>query len=114
VSGEDQPALFDLRAKPLPELSATARRTQRQAEAIAGGAHPLSLVGGWLALHPEADRNATRSDRSDLPFRCGTCRFREVAQYPKCHREGAPRSRGGGTDVRAWWPACTYYQNCND
>jgi len=122
-------ALFDMAPiapPPPPEKeSADRRRTRRQAEAVQRGVHPLALMFAGVRMHPEADRSAASSDGRYLPYRCGSCRFREVAlyhnrSYGKCFwfrgdqpktADGYPRvSHSAASDVRAWWPACTDYE----
>lgn len=95
-----------------PGPSADRRRTLRQAETIAAGRHPLTKG----PLHELADLDATSADGQSLPYRCGSCYFRQITdnpfvagKYPKCFRHGAPISGGAATDVRAWWPACEHY-----
>ncbi|MFL6141602.1 MAG: hypothetical protein ACJ72N_07005 [Labedaea sp.] len=103
-------------------LSTDRRRTIRQAEFLAGGRHPLTAVlTRPLPLHVDA---APVDDRKAPGLRCGSCRYRVVVgwhsrSYPKCtfgargvrYLDDAPRvSHGGGTDCRAWWPACRDYQ----
>lgn len=106
-----------------PDLSADRRRTLRQAEQIARGVHPLT--GG--PIHLLASLDATPDDGKHEPYRCGSCRFRQVLRYhnrryPKCTRDlwhgdndmaitDSPRiSHSAATDVRAWWPACNGYE----
>lgn len=110
------PGLFDAQpylvepapAIPLEQLSADRRRTLRQAADITNGRHPLA----GAPLHPNAPADAARGDRS-RPFTCGTCAHRTPGrgayQWPKC--DIGTQSRGAGTDVRAWWPACTNYDD---
>lgn len=104
----DEGALFD--APPaVPARSPDQRRTDRQAEAIRRGQHPLAVaLGRSIPLHPDADRDASSTDNPRLPLRCGTCTFRGVSRYPKCWHSDRVTA-GPGTDVRAWWPACTDY-----
>lgn len=109
--------------EPAPKLKPGARRTQRQAQAINSGLHPLTAALRYpIRLHPDAPR-----DRDTPGPRCGTCWYRELTytngnrQWPKCmygvendtdqHRAGPPPrvTSGPGTDVRAWWPACVDY-----
>lgn len=127
-SDVDDTPLFDgYEPSPLPpsrdpDLSADRRRTLRQAEQIRSGIHPLT----GRPLHLLADIYARPSDGRNLPYRCGSCVFRQVAKwhdtsYPKCwfpeNRgadevtvKGYPRvTHGGASDVRAWWPACRDY-----
>lgn len=108
-----------------------ARRRARQAMAIAAGQHPLSAaLRSPIQLHPDARRDGQRGD--DGSPRCGGCRFRVLTRphdttFPKCHAHPVQRtnvidgqawpyteyprsSSGPGTDVAAWWPACTDYQ----
>lgn len=122
---EQQLDLFaagDLRVAPAPDapdLTPGERRRRRQAAAIAGGYHPLSLVSAHgLRLHPDAERASSTAG----PMRCGTCRFRftintgTARSFPKClwpdpdAREWPRRTSGESTDVRASWPACTTYE----
>lgn len=106
---------------PAPKPSADRRRTQRQAETLALGVHPLTnALGTTIKLHAKA---APADDRKAAGLRCGDCWFRELTvgwgsarSYPKCSF-GAPEvghwprfSRGAGTDVRAWWPACVDFK----
>lgn len=115
-------ALFDdagLRVEPDPgeALSAGRRRTIRQVEQVRAGTHPLlAALGATDArLHPRASREASRDDRRHLPFTCGTCRHLAAqrgtsGRYLKCaFGDGERATRGPGTDVRAWWPACLDY-----
>lgn len=125
--------LFDTAAyavQPPPPSTTGERRRARQATAIAGGYHPLSLtpLAGTVRLLDLADRKATKHDADRRPRRCGTCRWREPVwhgsrDYAKClfgapvREDGtvarwlAPRvTSGPGTDTSAWWPACTDYE----
>lgn len=95
--------------EPGEKLSADRRRTLRQRQDVELGRHPLT--GGTA--------------RPDLGT-CGGCVHRRLVgghaqSYPKCdygvpagkeHLANSwPRaSMGAGTDVRAWWPACSDYQ----
>lgn len=110
-------ALFDLpdvKHAPPPEddLSPNQKRTRRQYAALLAGQHPLSLVlTRPLRLHDDA---APADDRRAEGLRCGDCRFRVlrnhgVRSYPKC-TIGGRESYGGGTDCRAWWPACRDFE----
>lgn len=89
-------------------LSADRQRTLRQAANVAAGIHPLTLG----PLHPSAVRTAERGDSPGRPYTCGTCTLRRPsAGYPKCWADDHGRiTRGAGSDVRAWWPACPDYQ----
>lgn len=106
---------------PEPKLSPDRRRTLRQEQAVANGVHPLGLALRLpIRMHPDAPR-----DRTSPGPRCGSCWYRRVLSYhnrsyAKClfgvendtdQQPGiAPRvSHGAGTDIRAWWPACTDY-----
>lgn len=108
--------------EPEPGLSADRRRTLRQAEDIARGIHPLTRD----TVHLLSDINPQPTDAKNLPYRCGSCRWRVVASYhnrsyPKCAFPGTysaedyerfdpPRvSHSAASDVRAWWPACRDY-----
>lgn len=109
--------LFDVAPLVLPpKVKRDKRRTDRQLEALQHNAHPLSVaLRTHIPLHADA---APAVDRTAPGLRCGTCvhrvtPFREVAgKYPKCSLGGEwARATGGpGTDVRAWWPACTDYE----
>lgn len=120
--------LFDVATPARPEpLSVDARRTRRQADAVAAGAHPLALVRPGIRVHPDAQGSAaTKANTDQRPLRCGTCIYRgSIGGYPKClwrpagdvpgsdgrYRNAPPRvSSGAGTDCRSWWPACTDYR----
>lgn len=102
-------------APPTKPMSPGRRRTVRQAALIARGAHPLSLLGGHVPLHPDAPRPTGPAD-GDLPGpRCGGCEHRRfmgghARDYPKCFLPGAGRLTLSETsDVRRWWPACVAY-----
>ncbi|MDG4832396.1 hypothetical protein O7627_24255 [Solwaraspora sp. WMMD1047] len=105
---------------PLPAdpVSAGRRLTQRQAEAVRLGAHPLARVDPSIRIHPDADpdRTASADNAASRPLRCGTCRHRTTATYPKClWRPSSPGpvprvTHGPASDVRAWWPACRDWQ----
>lgn len=97
-------------------MSADRRRTQRQADDIAIGRHPLT--GG--PLHPLASRHRDATAPKDDPFTCGSCWHRLVLRYhgksyAKCvlgettEKPGPYLTHGASTDVRAWWPACPDY-----
>lgn len=114
-----EPTVLEAAVEQQPKLSADARRTVRQYDAVNAGVHPLNLaLRPPIALHREAARAAGPADRDAAGLRCGTCRFREVIghhrrAYPKCMFGGPPYPRathGAGTDVRRWWPACVDYQ----
>lgn len=120
--------LFDgYEPTPLPPsrdraLSADRRRTERQKEQIRAGIHPLT----GRQVHLLGDIYASADDAKNLPYRCGSCIFRQVLRYhdsafPKClfpesrgadevETKGYPRvSHSTASDVRAWWPACRDY-----
>jgi hypothetical protein len=108
--------------EPAEKLSEGRRRTLRQKQAMEHGSHPLSLLGAFLRLHPEAP---PAGDRKAPGPRCGTCRFAEgnVGGYLKCtrgrsgeigtpsFRRGPYETHGGGSDLRAYWPACERYES---
>lgn len=98
--------LFDDTYTQAPQAAeALVRMRERQLTLIEHGVHPLS---GRADIHGRADLDASPLDPSDLPYRCGTCRFREVGRWPKCsaqHRDSTPE-----TDVQPWWPACLLYE----
>jgi hypothetical protein len=110
-------ALFDgyEPGEPPPPLSADRRRTQRQAERVAMGVHPLT--GG--RLHELASRHRNADAPKNDPFTCGSCWFRDVVsagnkRFAKCFAGSdtnrAPRATSSvASDVRAWWPACPDY-----
>ncbi|MFJ8818186.1 hypothetical protein [Amycolatopsis thermoflava] len=93
----------------LGEAGEDARRTERQGRYLASGVHPLTAaLGHPVPLHAEA---APAASRTAPGRRCGSCRFRRPGEYPKCTaHDGARITRGAGTDVRAWWPACTDHE----
>jgi hypothetical protein len=104
------------------------RRQERQAAAIELGQHPLSVaLGISIPLTP-----AVRDGVDLVRPSCGDCALRQPLSggnrsFPKCTARPVERSRvdeggrtwtwheyprathGEGTDVRAWWPACTDY-----
>lgn len=120
-------ALFEVTAPARPEpLSAGAKLTRRQAQAVADGVHPLALIRPGIRVHPDAQAAAATKLNADArPLRCGTCEFRVTGHrgYPKCvwrpgvataaesqaiRKQAPPRfSNGAGTDCRSWWPACS-------
>lgn len=88
--------LFPLPTSEEPEtLSADRRRTRSQKALIAAGRNPATL----LPLLQESDET------------CGSCGhlktidWRTGKRFFKC--DLMPDTRGPGTDVRKWWPACT-------
>ncbi|MFC6081036.1 hypothetical protein [Sphaerisporangium aureirubrum] len=86
--------------------SVAVRRTRRQADLLAAGIHPLTLVlTRPLRLHSEA---APADDRKANGRRCGDCHWRQVDawDFPKCTLAPTRISRGAATDCRAWWPGC--------
>lgn len=98
-------------------LSVGRRRTVRQLEQVRAGVHPLlaTLRAPDTRLHPRASTAASRDDRRGLPFTCGSCSHLASqggtsGTYLKCaFGDGARVTRGPGTDVRGWWPACRDY-----
>ena len=109
--------LFDLEHTPPveePKLSPDRRRTQRQAEAITKGSHPLALIiGTTIRRHPGTiGQEYAATDPAGRDLTCGTCAQREThgyhgRRYAKCMADGGRRtSSGAGTDCRSWWPAC--------
>lgn len=129
MTTDGQGALFDMTpvVKPIPSgLSAGQRRTHRHRQLLERGIHPLSGPNAYfrIRLHPNA---APPDDPTAAGRRCGNCRFRELQlhhdyRYPKCFwtgslgpdeldKHGYPRvTHGEGSDVRAWWPACTDHE----
>ena len=116
-------ALFPLEpGQERPRLSGDARRIRRQEQAILHGQHPLAVaLKTSIPLH--LDGPADPLDRNAPGLRCGGCQFRgphnagTATTFTKCWWQppGKPGpkpriSKGPGTDVRAWWPACTEYQ----
>lgn len=108
--------------EPEPKLSDAARRTVRQAQALAGGRHPVSLVRRPpIRLHPDAP---PADDRKASGPRCGSCAFIEQNErgYLKCtrgrsgeiytpaFRRGPYETHGTATDLRAWWPGCEHWE----
>jgi hypothetical protein len=102
-------------------LSAGQRLTLRQAENASRGVHPLTRG----RLHPEASRDAARSDKRNLPFTCGSCVHRSPCWgehgYPKCmlpSPDGKPYAtrltHSAASDCRGWWPACPSYEATED
>jgi hypothetical protein len=114
-------ALFDPAGPVDPSktpLSPGRRRTQRAADRIAAGRHPLDDA---LELHPSAPvvgnvlDPATRRDLYRRPFTCGDCHFivllvRGRKRDFKCGRPGAPMSYGPATSIHKWLPGCEMYQ----
>jgi hypothetical protein len=104
-----------------PKLSAGRRRTIRQERALANGSHPLSLLGGFLRLHPDAP---PADDRKAPGPRCGGCLYieRNAWDYLKCtrgrsgeictpsFRRGPYETHGPATEIRAWWPGCDRWE----
>lgn len=121
----DTPPLFDIEPAAAPEpgrkLSTDARRTVRQAEALAHGRHPLGISFSPVRLHPDAP---PADDRKAPGPRCGGCLFivRNAWGYLKCtrgrsgeigtpsFRSGPRETHGAATDLRAWWPGCERWE----
>lgn len=113
----DEGTLFDVPddawvIAPAPEKLTRGELAKRRiALRIINGEHPL---GRGLRLHPDASRDP--EDRAGAGPRCGTCRFRVQAGWPKCHWPDPAtghhvRDTGcEASDIRAWWPACADYQ----
>lgn len=92
-----------------PARSTGQRMTERQAQDVKAGRHPLT--GG--PLHGQADTTARKGDPTGLSYRCGSCVHRIVSNhrngtYPKC--DLSTITHGQATDVRAWWPACPRWE----
>jgi len=121
--------LFDLGDAPGPgpgpKLGPDARRTLRQRVAMEHGSHPLSLLGAHLGLHPGAP---PVDDRKAPGPRCGGCAFsvRNERGFLKCtrgrsgeictpsFRSGPYETHGAGSDLKLWFPACTYWEERRD
>lgn len=109
-------ALFDMTPAvpvlPEPEReSPDRRRTRLQRQRIAQGLHPLAAILPGLRLHPDVRGNAI--DRELTGPTCGTCQHRTPAgfrDWPKCTRLPDLMHRSAASDCRAWWPACTEWQ----
>jgi hypothetical protein len=129
----EMPARVPKPPKPKDWRSRAQRRRDRQAAAIELGQHPLSVaLGTSIPLHPT--EQAARETGADVVGpTCGDCALRRSISggnksFPKCTAHPIPRHRvddagkrwewndyprathGDGTDVAAWWPACTDYQ----
>lgn len=107
---------------PVPAAAKPASLKDRQAGKIAAGEHPLSWVGDFPKRVPLAPAGTGT---------CGTCAHKmrphhHGRAYPKCaagafrspdgngFREAWPRaSHSEATDIRAWWPACTAWEDAN-
>lgn len=95
-------------------LSAGGRLRVRQQQDVTNGRHPLT--GG--RLHPDASRDRTARSGAHDRLTCGTCVHRVATHggtaaggYPKCDAFGPKAlTHSATTDVRAWWPACTSYE----
>lgn len=94
---------------PTADLSADQRRTLRQRRRLAEGLHPVAA----RLLHPDAPRVTAPGEKGDGP-RCGTC----VRLFSAHHNDGRSLkcdlvgiTRGAGTDMRRWWPACTAWES---
>jgi hypothetical protein len=92
-----------------PKRSAGQRMTERQAQDVRQGRHPLT--GG--RLHDRADTTARKSDPTGLSYRCGSCTHRvslnhHGEHWPKC--DLSTITHGQASDCRAWWPACPRWE----
>lgn len=95
----------------LRPLGTVAKRTRRQRFLLSMRYHPLSpaVRGRQLRLHPAAP---VAADRKMPGPRCGSCRWlgdldEDVAGSFRCWINNGERvTRGGATEVRAWWPGC--------
>jgi len=95
-----------------PPRSAGQRMTERQAQDVKAGRHPLT--GG--PLHERADTTARPKDPgnpSERLYRCGSCIHRVSLNHhgeywPKC--DLSTITHGQASDVRAWWPACPRWE----
>lgn len=132
MTADPLPGMPDL-PPPAPEVpkgSAGQRLTERQAQDVRDGRHPLTRG----PLHPmAAPEVCTPGAPRNQPFTCGSCRFRELVRwhdkaYPKCLRDGyrvdqdgaalsarsmdnlVNVSHGAASDCRGWWPACRLYE----
>lgn len=77
-----------------PKLSADARRTMRQRQAILNGVHPMGAP-----LRKEGETCKT----------CANLYVREFSRkYFKC--KACRCSASPATDIRLWWPACIYWK----
>jgi hypothetical protein len=93
-----------------PQRSAGQRMTERQAQDVREGRHPLTRG----PLHHQADMGARKGDPTGLMFRCGSCIHRvslnhHGEHWPKC--DLATITHGQASDVRAWWPACPLWED---
>lgn len=106
------PSLFpDLEPVTVPDrfagLGQDARRTLRQADLIAGGYNPGTL----LPLHADAAQG-----RDGAGLRCRGCKFfyrtgAGNSSFNKCEQNGKRHARGAwGPDMRGWWPACRAFE----
>lgn len=92
-------------------LGLQAKRTIRQRFLLRTGYHPLSPLvrGRTLRLHPSAP---PPDDRKAPGARCGGCEWAQPLDENlpgnlRCWVNNGRRvTRGGATEVRAWWPGC--------
>jgi len=95
-----------------PKRSEGQRMTERQAQDVRKGRHPLT--GG--PLHERADTTARPGDPgnpAERLYRCGSCVHRVSLNHhgeywPKC--DLSTITHGQASDVRAWWPACPRWE----
>jgi len=112
--------LFDMTPTPVveePKLSPDRRRTQRQAEAVAAGRHPLGLIFPRITRHPDTKGQAySPADPKGRDLTCGSCVWRERDEYhgrvyAKCSKDGDRRvTNGAASDLRSWWPGCSDWE----
>lgn len=80
-------------------LSATQRITRRNAELLAAGRHPATLLPLWIGTGET----------------CATCvhhsaPLRNTRRYHKCDHHHLGPSRSEASDIRVGWPACALYR----
>lgn len=90
-------------AEPAAKLKPDQARALRQAAAMQRGMHPLGSK-----LHPDA-----ADGRTGEGLRCRGCvhvttQGYTSGRYLKC--DAHTITRGPGTDLRLWWPACERYE----
>lgn len=103
-------------APPPPDVddrTADQRRRDRQMRELETGVHPITR----RPLHPDAP---PPGDQNAAGPRCGACRHRVLVHHhdrswPKCWLGATDDdlpyvTHGAASDVRAWWPACSAYE----